>query len=82
MSEAPSGEALLVVNLHEGTAFRLNGTASLMFSLATEGRSANEIATALAGRLPAPVDRLRADAEALLDHLAALALLEPTGADS
>jgi hypothetical protein len=79
VSESPSGEALLVVNLDQGTAFRLNGTARLMWTLAVEGRTPEEIAVALAGRLPATPDRLRADAEALLDELTAEALLEPVG---
>jgi hypothetical protein len=79
VSEAPSGEALLVVDLDQGTAFRLNGTARLMWALAAEGRSAEEIAAELAGCLPATPARLRGDAEALLDELTAAALLEPIG---
>ncbi len=77
VSEAPSGEALLLVHLDRGTAFRLNGTARLMWGLAAAGRTAEEIAGALAGRLDAPLERLRADAAALLDELASAALLEP-----
>jgi hypothetical protein len=77
VSEAPSGEVLLVVNLDDGKAFRLNATASLMFALAAEGRTAEEISAALSDRLPAPPDRIRADAEALLRELADATLLEP-----
>lgn len=77
MSESLSGEVLLVVNLDQGTAFRLNGTARLMWELAVQGRTAVEIAGSLADSLKAPPERLRADAEALLDELAAEALLEP-----
>jgi hypothetical protein len=79
VSDAPSGEALLVVNLDQGTAFRLNGAARLMWALAVEGRTDEEIAAALSGSLSAPPDRLRADAKALLDELTAAALLEPIG---
>ena len=77
VSAAASGAALLLVHLDRGTAYRLNGTARLMWDLAAEGRTAEEIAGSLAGRLAAPIERLRADAAALLDDLAALALLEP-----
>ncbi len=77
MSEAPSGEALLLVHLDRGSAFRLNGTARLMWDLAVAGRSAEEIAGSLATHLAAPLERLRADAAALLDELASTALLEP-----
>ncbi len=77
MSEAPSGEALLLVHLDRGSAFRLNGTARLMWDLASAGRTADEIAASLAGRLAASTERLRADAAALLDELASAALLEP-----
>ena len=77
MSESLSGEVLLVVNLDQGTAFRLNGTARLMWELAAQGRTAVEIAGSLADSLEAPPERLRADAEALLDEFAAEALLEP-----
>ena len=77
MSESLSGEVLLVVNLDQGTAFRLNRTARLMWELAAQGRTAVEIAGSLADSLEAPPERLRADAEALLDELAAEALLEP-----
>jgi Coenzyme PQQ synthesis protein D (PqqD) len=79
VSDAPSGEALVVVNLDQGVAFRLNGTARLMWALAVEGHTAEEIAAALAGRLLAPPERLRTDAEALLRELTAAALLEPIG---
>jgi hypothetical protein len=79
VSEAPAGEALLLVNLDQGTAFRLNGTARLMWALAAEGRTPDEIAAALAGRLPASPDRLRTDAEALVRELADAALIEPIG---
>ena len=79
VSEASAGDALLVVNLDLGTAFRLNATARLMWALAAGGRTAEEIASALTGCLPATPDRLRADAEALLDELADAALLEPIG---
>jgi hypothetical protein len=77
VSTAPSREALLVVHLDRGTAYRLNGTARLMWELAAEGQTADEIAGSLAGRLAAPLERLRADAAALLDELASAALLEP-----
>ena len=77
VAETPSGEALLVVHLDRGTAFRLNGTARLMWDLAVAGRTSDEIAASLAGRLAAPAERLRADAAALLDELASAALLEP-----
>jgi hypothetical protein len=81
VSEAPSGDAILVVNLDQGTAFRLNRTARLMWDLAAEGRTAGEIAGALAGPLSAPLERVHADAAALLQELAAAALLEPVGED-
>jgi len=77
VSESLSGEVLLVVNLDQGTAFRLNRTARLMWELAAQGRTAVEIAGSLADSLEAPPERLRADAEALLDEFAAEALLEP-----
>jgi len=79
VSAASSGEALLLVHLDRGTAFRLNGTARLMWDLAAEGQTAEEIASALSGRLAAPPEQLHADAAALLDELAAAALLEPMG---
>jgi hypothetical protein len=79
VSDAPSGDALLLVHLDRGTAFRLNGTARLMWALAREGRTTDEIAAALAEQLPARTETLRADAEALLDELVAAALLEPIG---
>lgn len=68
-----------MVNLDLGTAFRLNATARLMWELAAQGRTAEEIAGALADRLAAPPDRVLADASALLDQLSAAALLEPSG---
>ncbi len=77
VSEAPSGEALLLVHLERGTAYRLNGTARLMWDLAVAGRSAEEIAGSLATHLAEPLERLRADAAALLDELTSEALLEP-----
>lgn len=77
VSAAASGAALLLVHLDRGTAYRLNGTARLMWELAAEGRTADEIAGSLAGLLAAPIERLRADAAALLDELAAAALLDP-----
>ena len=79
VAQSPSGDALLVVHLDRGTAFRLNGTARLMWDLAAAGRTADEIAGSLAGRLGAPVERLRADAAALMGELASEALLEPAG---
>jgi hypothetical protein len=79
VSERLSGDSLLVVNLDQGTAFRLNATARLMWDLAAEGRTAEEIARALEERLGTSSERLRTDATALLDELAAAALLEPVG---
>lgn len=79
VSAAPAGEGLLLVNLDRGTAFRLNGTARLMWDLACAGRTAGEIAEALAGRLAAAPERLRADAAALVGELASQSLLEPAG---
>mgnify|MGYP001267542498 CR=1 FL=1 len=79
VSAAPAGEALLVVHLDRGTAFRLNGTARLMWDLACEGRTADEIAASLADRLAATPERLRADAAALVAELASQSLLEPAG---
>ena len=79
MSEAPSGEALLLVHLDRGSAFRLNGTARIMWELAAAGRTADEIAGSLAGRLGATPERLRADAAALIEELVSEALLEPAG---
>ena len=79
VSERLSGDALLVVNLDQGTAFRLNGTARLMWDLAADGRTAEEIAGALGERLGTSSERLRTDAAALLDELAAAELLEPVG---
>jgi hypothetical protein len=81
VSTAVSGEALLVVHLDRGTAFRLNGTARLMWDLASAGRTADEIAGSLAGRLAAPPERLCADASALIEELSAQALLEPAGGE-
>ena len=77
VSAAASGEALLLVHLDRGTAWRLNGTARLMWDLASAGRTADEIAGSLAPRLAAPLERLRADAAALVDDLASQGLLEP-----
>lgn len=74
---APSGDALLVVHLDRGTAFRLNGTARLMWELAALGRTAAEIADSLGGRLGVVRERLRDDAAALLGELERAALLEP-----
>ncbi|HEU4384506.1 MAG TPA: PqqD family protein [Anaeromyxobacteraceae bacterium] len=68
-----------MVHLDLGTAFRLNGTARLMWNLAAQGRTADEIAGSLADHLTAPVELLRADAAALIGELASEALLEPTG---
>ena len=81
VSAAASGEALLLVHLDRGTAFRLNGTARLMWDLAAQGRTADEIAGSLAQRLAAPLERLRADAAALIDELASESLLEPAGGE-
>lgn len=79
VSEAPSGDALMLVHLDRGTAYRLNGTARLMWELAVAGWSAEEIGDSLAARLETSPDRLHADATALMDQLVSEALLEPAG---
>lgn len=69
------------MHLDRGTAYRLNGTARLIWDLAVAGRSADEIGDSLAPRLQAPLERIRADAAALLEELASEALLEPAGGE-
>ena len=70
-------EELLLVQLAQGTAFRLNRTGKAIWEMAVTGLSAREIAEQLHTSLSVSSEQLTRDASALLEELSGSALLEP-----
>lgn len=69
-------DEMLLVQLANGAAFRLNRTGRAVWELLGTGGGAVEIAERLSGTLGAPRDRLERDVTSFLEELAANQLLE------
>jgi hypothetical protein len=69
------GSDLLLVQLAQGTTFRLNYTGRAIWELAVSGCTMGEIADQLHERYGLPAEQLLQDSDALLEELAQCGLL-------
>jgi hypothetical protein len=71
------GDDLLLVQLGEGTTFRLNQTGRFVWELAGAGLTMEQISQRLASHFAIPLQQATQDASLLLDDLLKSHLLEP-----
>jgi hypothetical protein len=71
------GAELILLDLDQGSAFRLNATGKVVWQLARQARTGAEIARQLAVTFAAPPDQVERDVDRVLGELVRHRLLAP-----
>ena len=69
-------DEMVLLDLHQGTYYSLNGTGAAVWDLIEEPRTANELCTRLLERFVVAPEMLRRDVDELLDDLRRHGLIE------
>lgn len=77
-----AGDGLIVVHLGRGTTFRLNHTGKLVWELAVNGQTADQIITHLTQLWKLPGEQLQAEVGSLFTHCLNAGVLEMIPEDS